>query len=595
MKLRTVCGLILVSANGLAADTQLVSRNSLGRQGNGDSSECVLSSDGHVVAFTSFSTNLVSGDGNNTCDIFVRDLRTGITECASVNPGGMTGNDQSVFPCLSSDGRFVAFTSNASDLVPNDTNGGSDIFVKDRSTGVLERVSVSSNGSQADDGSYLPSMSADGRFVSFTSSAQNLVPYVWRGVPNVFVRDRTTQATVCVTYVAAHSQPQSDSYDVWSSLSPDGRFIAFETYSDYLVPGDVNGLPDVFLRDFSTDSLQALTQRSMGNHTGYLRNSVALSSTGRFLAFASPLSDFVPGDSNGVDDIFVYDRQRGHVERASIDSTGSEANAATRVASISSNGRYVAFVSYADNLVAGDHNGWADVFVRDRQLGLTERVSVGPRGEEATLFSDDPSISADGRYVVFSSPAPNLAPDDSNGYSDIFIRDRYGEPSFASTCEPGVRGARVCPCSNPPVPSGRGCDNSEFTGGAVLTASGEASLSMDSLVLSSAGEGRSAPSVLLQGTTLQTAGHIYGQGVRCVGGALKRLYSRSASNGTVTVPEYQRGDMTLSARSTAAGDVILPGETRYYFVAYRDPLVLGGCPAMSTFSCSQAGRVEWGL
>jgi hypothetical protein len=187
---------------------------------------------------------------------------------------------------------------------------------------------------------------------------------------------------------------------------------------------------------------------------------------------------------------------------------------------------------------------------------------------------------------------PNLVTGDTNFAQDIFVRDRSAA-GFTSLCDPGVGGVISCPCSNPPSGLGQGCDNSSTTGGAVLSASGIAYLSMDSLVFTTSGERPTAFGILLQGTTLLSNGLIYGQGIRCVGGSLKRLFAKSASGGSITAPDFGAGDPTVSARSAAKGDVISAGQSRWYLVYYRDPIVLGGCPASSTFNATQTGRVDW--
>jgi hypothetical protein len=303
-------------------------------------------------------------------------------------------------------------------------------------------------------------------------------------------------------------------------------------------------------------------------------------------------TNLVVGDTNFGYDVFVHDRTSGTTERASVDSGGLQGNSLSRSPSISADGRYVAFGSYATNLVPGDTNNRSDVFVHDRQGGTTERASVGSDGAEGNDDSQFPSISADGRYVAFVSRASNLVSDDTNNALDVFVRDRDAT-GFTSRCDSGVGGVTACPCSNAPNAPGRGCDNSSITGGASLSASGIAYLSMDSVVFMTSGEKPTATSIVLQGTTSPPAGFVYGQGVRCVGGSLNRLFTKTAVAGSVTAPDFGAGDPTVSARSAARGDVIHPGESRYYLVYYRDPIVLGGCPATSTFNATQTGQTTW--
>ena len=158
-------------------------------------------------------------------------------------------------------------------------------------------------------------------------------------------------------------------------------------------------------------------------------------------------------------------------------------------------------------------------------------------------------------------------------------------------CEPGLNGVAACPCSNPPSGPGRGCDNSSATGGASLSSTGTASLAADTVVLATADEKPTATSIFLQGTSSNTTGVPFGQGLRCVAGALKRLYVKSASAGSATAPAP--GDPSISARSATLGDPITAGTTRFYMVYYRDPFVIGGCAATATFNATQGQSVLW--
>jgi hypothetical protein len=253
----------------------------------------------------------------------------------------------------------------------------------------------------------------------------------------------------------------------------------------------------------------------------------------------------------------------------------------------------VSFDSGSTNLVPGDTNGLGtyDVFVRDLQLNMIERVSITNARTEIGDSSGLPSISADGRCVAFRCEG-NLVPEDMNGAYDIYLRDR-GEMGLTSLCEPGV-GVIICPCANSPGGAGRGCDNSAATGGAALAASGFAHLSMDSLMFMTSGEKPTALSIVMQGNGVISNGVAYGQGVRCVGGTIiRRLFIKSATSGSITAPEFDAGDPTVSARSIAKGDPIQAGDSRWYLVYYRDPTVLGGCPASSTFNATQTGQVTW--
>jgi hypothetical protein len=317
-----------------------------------------------------------------------------------------------------------------------------------------------------------------------------------------------------------------------------------------------------------------------------------MSGDGHFVAFQSVASNLVAGDTNGTSDVFVRDLVNNTTERASVDSAGVQANADSSVPSISRDGRFVAFESTASNLVAGDANGFADVFLRDRQSDMTELVSVDSNGAAADGDSGYHSaVSGDGRYVIYSSRATNLVAGDTNAALDVFARDRSAT-GFTSVCDPGANGVIACPCSNPPGGSGQGCNNSSATGGAVLTAAGVSYLAADGLVFTTHGEKPSATSVVLQGHALNLPGVAFGAGVLCVGDTLKRLYTKTASAGSITAPNLTGGDPTVSARSAALGDPILPGN-RYYTVYYRDPVVLPGCSIASTFNATSTGQITW--
>jgi hypothetical protein len=263
--------------------------------------------------------------------------------------------------------------------------------------------------------------------------------------------------------------------------------------------------------------------------------------------------------------------------------------------SISADGRHVAFYSKATNLVPGDTNGYEDAFVRDVEVGATERVSVSSAGVQADLNSGayGLSASADARFVSFETWASNIVNGDTNGAWDCFVRDRAAT-GFRSLCDPGEDGVSACPCSNQPNGPSRGCDNSSGTGGAGLAADGIAYLSIDSVVFSTTGEKPSALSIVMQGNAEVSAGLTYGQGVRCLGGTIiRRLFTKQAIAGSITAPDFTAGDPPVSSRSSAKGDVIQSGQSRWYLVYYRDPVVLGGCPASATFNATQTGQISW--
>jgi len=570
-----------LSAAAGAQVTQRASVSSSGVQGDNASGNfgSSITPDGRHVVFASAATNLVPGDVGPWDDIFVRDLQTGTTQRVSVSTAGVEGNSYSAYPSISDDGRYVAFASFAANLVAGDTNGTWDIFVHDRQSATTERVSVDSSRMQADDDSSDRSwISADGRYVAFTSTATNLVASDTNGFPDVFVRDLQGGTTERVS-VDSSGMEANGFGSFGASISADGRFVVFTSYATNLVPGDTNGGLDYFIRDrlnATTEIVNVSSGGAQGNN--FNGSDAAVSADGRFVAFESASTNLVPGDTNGFVDVFVRDRQSGTTERVSTDSGGAEGNNNSRNAAISADGRYVAFASDAANLVAGDSNGFPDVFVRDRQSATTQRVNLHSDGTQANSESAYPSISGDGRHVSFRSSATNLVPGDTNGWDDVFVRDRTGGLTLTGLCDPGVGGVIACPCSNQPSGLGRGCDNSAGTGGAILSASGGAYLSSDSLAFTTSGENPTALSLVLQGTAQAPDGQVLGAGVHCTGGSIERLYTKMASGGSIAAPDFGMGDPSVSARSAALGDTILPGQSRWYVVAYREPSRLRGCP-----------------
>ncbi len=389
-------------------------------QSTGASSISATSADGRFVAFQSTAANLVTGDSNGVADVFVRDRVGATTERASVSSAETQGNDQSVDPALSADGLYVAFESIATNLVAGDSNGWQDVFVRDRTAGTTEVVSVSSGGTVGNDDSWDAAISADGRFVAFTSNASNLVAGDDGLAGDIFVRDRTAGTTERVSLDTGGGNPNSDSSA--AAISADGRWVAFASSATDLVAGDTNSAADIFVRDRQAGTTTLVSLDSGGGPANGDSGAPSISADGRFVAFQSLASDLVAGDTNTYQDIFVRDLVLGTTERVSVDSSGTEANGVSTAASLSGDGRFAAFHSGASNLVASDTNAAVDVFVRDRQTRTTDRVSLTAGGAQAAAQSLFAAISADGRSVVFESDATNLVAGDTNLRRDIFLR-----------------------------------------------------------------------------------------------------------------------------------------------------------------------------
>ncbi|MBI3927852.1 MAG: hypothetical protein HY319_20090 [Armatimonadetes bacterium] len=372
----------------------------------------------------------------------------------SVDSTGAQANDESYSASISQDGRFVAFQSRATNLVTPDANGlGVDILVRDRQTDQTTRVNLNTAGQQSTGDCYRPSISGDGRFVAFETLSSNLVAGDTNNNYDIFVRDRDTAQTKRVSVDSVGNQANGSCYD--AAISDDGRFVAFESATSNLVAGDTNGNTDVFVHDRETGQTTRESVDSSGNQVFGGSFNAALSADGRFVAFQSS-GPLVPGDTNAKYDAFVRDRQSGLTSRVSVDSAGTQTDGDSgQYLSISADGRYVAFSSAATNLVAGDTNAKVDIFVHDRQTGQTTRVSVSSTGVESDGECEGCSLSANGRFVTFNSIASNLVVGDSNAMQDVFVHDR--QTGDTARLSEDASGTQADGWSEFPVLSGDGC------------------------------------------------------------------------------------------------------------------------------------------
>jgi Tol biopolymer transport system component len=360
----------------------------------------------------------------------------------SVTSAGVQGTLDSERSAISFDGRWVAFDSHAANLVAMDTNLCADIFVRDLQIGTTERVSLSSAGKQGNGGSFHPAISADGRFVAFDSAATGLVSGDTNFVDDIFVRDRQTGTTERVSIDSRGFQANGKSD--FPAISADGRYVAFFSIAGNLVAGDTNSAFDIFVHDRQTGTTEVASVDSTGTLANASSEFPALSADGRFVEYNSFASNLVAGDVNGTSDVFVHDRQTGTTEMVSVDSSGVQGNNQSLHGALSADGRYVVFRSDASNLVANDTNGAADIFAHDRTTGVTELMSVDSTGVPGNQQSKHPAISGDGRFVAFRSDSTNLVAGDTNNYADVFLHDRStGATERVSVDSNGAQGNNI--------------------------------------------------------------------------------------------------------------------------------------------------------
>ncbi|WP_329000209.1 hypothetical protein OHA18_37965 [Kribbella sp. NBC_00709] len=410
-------GAVAVPATAAAAPHQgtigLVSVGAAGGGGNaglfpGTEKGVGVSADGRYVVFSSYATDLVANDTNGQRDVFVRDTKTGRTTLASVGAGGVQGNQASRQGSISADGRFVAFNSDASNLLPGDTNNSPDVFVRDLRTGRTTLVSVGRNG-QADQGALQPEMSPDGRHVAFTSGSTNLVAGDTNNLADVFVRDLDAGRTQRVSLTVNGRQSAYSASD--PAISADGRFVAFASNTE------------VAVRDRSTNRTRVVSRGVTVDPRSESLEAVkpAISNDGRFVVFT--VIGWFPG-MDPVPNVWLRDLRTDRLELISVDDSGQPAlgiGGSFRT-DISADGRYVTFGTTA-RLSDADQGELSDVFRFDRK---TDSVRWITSGQDQTRVdningSHGPAISDDGQHVAFDSDAKTLAPGGGTSGYDTYL------------------------------------------------------------------------------------------------------------------------------------------------------------------------------
>jgi Tol biopolymer transport system component len=426
---------MLTTTAVVAADTTLISRKSEKNPSNGASGDPATSETGQFVAFRSSATNLDSDRCNNGVNhIYVKDRNAGTIRCVSVNSSGRQADQDSVAPSISADGRFIAFTSTATHLAHDKCgNGFSHVYVRDRTTGTTTCVSANSDGRQGNSHSHAPSISADGTLIAFDSSATNLAhDKCDNGFNHVFVRDVTAGTTRCVSVRSNGKEGNGDSFN--PSISADGRVVVFQSTATNLADRCDNGNSHVYTHNLATGETRCVSVNNDGDQSNGNSALPKTSGDGRFVAFESNPTNFTQRCSNGFTHIFVRDTVEDRTTCASIDNDGNQGNDDSVQPSISSDGRFVAFSSAASNLTGKRcKSGNVQVFVRDRENDETKCASLGPKDVEGNGESRNPSISANGTLVTFESDANNLVKKDTNGLRDIFGRSNSISKSKGGT------------------------------------------------------------------------------------------------------------------------------------------------------------------
>ena len=396
-----------------------------------------ISDDGVYVAFSSSSTNLVLGDTNDLGDIFLYNTDSETMTRISLSAlGAQVTDESSREPVISGNGEAVAFSSSSDEIVANDMNGVEDIFVFDTNTENIERISVSSLGVEANDSSGDAMISYDGRYVVFLSSASNLTAGDINGEEDVFVYDRDLDSIENLTGASLEGGRLTT-----GTITPDGRYVAFVAAADDLVGDDSNGFKDAFVYDRNTDTIERVsiasdgTEGDAGVDDNYLPT---LSSDGRYVAFTSTASNLVDDDMNGVADAFVYDRNTDTIERVSLATDGTESDGNAENVIMSSDGRFVFFVSGATNLLDGQINDFKNIFVRDMLINLTTRVTAtedGMAGDGESYQSVPVAFANEGRTIIFETNSTNFVGGDLNGSVDVIIATVSDDDSITPSIE----------------------------------------------------------------------------------------------------------------------------------------------------------------
>ncbi|MCB2188334.1 MAG: hypothetical protein KQJ78_18090 [Deltaproteobacteria bacterium] len=415
-------GLLVLGAGAAAPaqaqTTELVSRPADGAQTDHHSVSPSPSASGRWVAFTSLATNLVPGDTNGVRDVFVKDRRTGAVERVSVSSSGEEGNARSDYPNISDNGRYVAFISEAGNLRAGGLVGQYDYFVHDRQTGETTWVGPGPFTWRGVTYRWAPAISADGRYVVYATGEPNAALGDNNTWCDVYLWDRDTGATELVSVSNTGDPGDADSGE--PDVSDDGRYVVFASETTNLAPGAPSGFAELLLRDRQANQTTRVSVNSAGEAANGDANTPYLSGDGGYLVYLSWATNLAGPKTVATIQVFGHDLVSGETSGISVQLDGTLNGARSYAPRVSADGRYVAFNSENANLVSGDNNNQTDVFLRDRQTATTRLVSRATDGTQSNGYNNSADISADGSTVVFDSTATNLAPDDTDGFADIY-------------------------------------------------------------------------------------------------------------------------------------------------------------------------------
>lgn len=430
-----------VAALGEGGSNTRISVSSSNTAADAATSAASISSDGALAVFASAATTLVSSDANSASDIFVYDIDDTTTSRVSVSSAEVEANGASTNPHMAGTaGRFVVFESEATNLIASDTNSQRDCFLRDRELGTTERVNPDRDGGGANAACSTPQVSSDGRYVVFASGATDLVDSDTNGKIDIFLRDRTAGTTTRVSIAADGTQSDADA--VAPVISADGAQILFSSAATTLSSLDENSSSQLYLYKLASGELSIVSLRNnQSTVTGNGSSAAAsISSDGRYVVFESAATDLITSDTNGVADCFLRDLTAATTTRINVATDGTVANGRCSNPQISGEGRYVVFSSEASNLATGDSDTDGDIFVRDLTRETTTVVSDGVGDVAANGVSSLPTVEADGNRVVFLSAATNLISSDANAVVDAFLTENDVCPDDASKTNPGSCG-----------------------------------------------------------------------------------------------------------------------------------------------------------